>query len=62
MVENKIPDVIRFGYEEHKLGTGNKNCSAKCRTGRATVTEKSGTTSGFVRHLSVSAHPTLRKQ
>jgi len=62
MAEDRIPDVIRFGYDDYKNDANKKNVIAKCRTCRATVSEKTGTTSGFVRHLSTSAHPTLRKQ
>lgn len=58
----RLPDVIVFAFQDYKVDEVKKIASAKCKTCRAIISEKVGTTSSFVRHLSVSVHPTLRKQ
>ena len=60
--ENRCPDVIRFGYEEFKTDEAKKTVTAKCKTCRVIIHEKLGTTSAFVRHLSIASHPHLRVQ
>jgi len=39
-----------------------KTVTAKCKTCRVIIHEKLGTTSAFVRHLSIASHPHLRVQ
>ena len=62
MAEVRCPDVIKFAYIEYQVDQSKKFVTAKCKTCRATIREKSGTTSAFVRHLSTASHPTLRTQ
>ena len=45
-------DVIKFGYDDFKIDEDKKIASAKCKTCRAKISEKAGTTSSSVRHLS----------
>jgi len=56
------PDVITFGYIDYKLNEDKKTLTAKCKTCHAVIHEKAGTTSAFVRHLSVTVHEHLREQ
>jgi|GWRWMinimDraft_6_1066014.scaffolds.fasta_scaffold04030_1 hypothetical protein len=56
------PDVITFAYIDYKVNEGKRTWTAKCKTCRAVISEKAGTTSAFVRHLSVTAHEHLREQ
>ena len=60
--KSRIPDVIRFVYDEFSVDQSKKLASAKCRKCRAVTREKQGTTSAFVRHLATAAHPLLRKE
>ena len=62
--KSRIPDVIRFVYDEFSVDQSKKLASAKCRKCRAVILirEKQGTTSAFVRHLAAAAHPLLRKE
>ena len=62
-----LPDVIKFCYVDFKSvkkGVNNNKLIsiAKCKRCGATICDKPGTTSGFVRHLSVAAHASLRKE
>jgi len=41
--DNRIPGVIRFGYDDYKIDASKKNFSAKCHACRNTVSERSGT-------------------
>ena len=59
---SRLPDVIVFAFQDYRIDEVKKIASAKCKTCKATISEKAGTTSSFVRHLSISAHTTLRKQ
>lgn len=60
--KSRLPDVIAFAYQDFNVDEVKKVASAKCKTCRAKICEKAGTTSSFVRHLSTSAHPDLRKK
>ena len=60
--KSRMPDVIRFVYDEFSVDQSKKLASAKCRKCRAVIREKQGTTSAFVRHLATAAHPLLRKE
>ena len=53
--KSRIPDVIRFVYDEFSVDQSKKLASAKCRKCRAVIREKQGTTSAFVRHLATAA-------
>ena len=55
------PDVVKFGYDNFQVHHNDKTSSAKCKTCKAIIKEKLGTTSAFVRHLSVQTHPHLRQ-
>jgi len=57
-----LSDVIKFVYDDYVEDDTKKISSAKCRRCKASIHEKIGTTSGYVRHLSIAAHPYLRKQ
>ena len=56
------PDVIAFAYIDYKVSEDRTTSTAKCKACRAVIHEKAGTTSAFVRHLSVSAHDHLREE
>jgi hypothetical protein len=62
MAESRTPDIIIFAYDDYNTDEVRKIVTAKCRKCRVNISEKLGTTSAFVRHLSTSAHPTLRTQ
>jgi hypothetical protein len=62
MAESRLPDVIAFAFQDYKVDEVKKVANAKCKTCRASISEKVGTTSSFVRHLSISAHPALRSR
>ena len=62
MANVRQPDIIKFGYIDYKIDESRKSVTAKCKSCRSTITEKAGTTSAFVRHLSTASHPTLRAQ
>jgi hypothetical protein len=55
-------DVINFAYVDYEINPISKIASATCRKCKAVIKEKQGTTSAFVRHLSISAHPNLRQE
>jgi len=55
-----LPDVIKFGYDDFTIDEDKKIASARCTTCRAKISEKMGTNSSFVRHLSTGSHPALR--
>ena len=57
-----LPSVIQFGYINYKVDESSKMQSANCKRCKAVIKEKVGCTSGFVRHLSVSAHEGLRNE
>jgi hypothetical protein len=59
-----LPDVIKFCYSDFKTVKGVKGhlSTAKCNRCGTTIRDKHGTTSGFVRHLSIAAHSSLRKE
>ena len=64
-LNSSLPDVIKFGYVDFKTikkDAKNLFSTATCKRCRATIRDKAGTTSGFVRHLSVAAHAGLRKE
>jgi len=58
--QKDYPMVIRFGYINYKVDETAEVTSANCKTCKALIKEKPGTTSAFVRHLSVSTHDYLR--
>lgn len=58
--QNDCPIVIKFGYTNYKVDETTKVASANCKKCRALIKEKAGTTSAFIRHLSVSTHDYLR--
>ena len=60
MADNKIPDVIRFGFKDFVINEAKQSSSAKCSACKAVIHEKVGTTSAYTRHLSTSAHQGLR--
>ena len=59
---DRVSDVIQFGYEDFKIDQAKQLTTAKCRNCRVRISEKLGTTSGYVRHLKTAAQPTLRNQ
>lgn len=57
-----FPTVVKFGYMNYKVDPSTKMQTANCRKCTAVIKEKLGTTSAFVRHLSVSTHEGLRHE
>jgi hypothetical protein len=48
----QIPQIIKFAYENYTVSGGKRIAKCKfCTSERVTITEKSGTTSNFVRHV-----------
>ena len=60
MAATSLPDVIKFIYGDFKVNDTKKTVTAKCKKCHAVISEKLGTTSAFVRHLSTGVHPKLR--
>ena len=60
--ETDPPNVVKFGYINFKVDAASKVVSANCKKCKALIKEKLGTTSAFVRHLSVSTHENLRHE
>jgi hypothetical protein len=60
--ELDLPTVVKFGYTNYKVDESTKMQTANCRTCKAVIKEKMGTTSAFVRHLSISTHEGLRHE
>jgi hypothetical protein len=58
--QNDCPIVIKFGYTNYKVDETTKVASANCKKCKALIKEKAGTTSAFIRHLSVNTHDYLR--
>jgi hypothetical protein len=62
MADVRYPDVIKFGYVDFEVNDVKKMSTTKCKTCRAVIHETTGTTSAFVRHLSVAVHRHLREE
>ena len=60
--DRDTPNVIKFAYVNFKVDASSKTVSANCKKCNALIKEKMGTTSAFVRHLSVSTHASLRHE
>jgi hypothetical protein len=49
---SQVPKVVKFGYDDFRNADGKRSAKCKfCVHAKVVITERTGTTSNFVRHL-----------